>query len=435
MDLSPVLVFLRQKIGLNPESIGVLTVEKAVREHVLSTGIASIGEYVDRLNESPESLKDLIESIVIPETSFFRNKIPFKTLQSYLKKFVLDNLRKQAVRILCFPCATGEEAYSIAMTLMKMGLPPKQFSVFAGDISDHSLEIAKAGIYGSYSFRGENLDYRDKYFAKREDGTYLLNKEVRDTVSFGQENILADDFLSGHRPYDIIFCRNLLIYFDDTAKEKAINNLSRLLTEKGVLFVGHAEGSSVPRFGYVPLDYTMSFAFAKKEYAMFVNNTLHAATPPLKPLTLFDSVPPAVRIAALLNEPAKFVPVTTPLDKSSKSTVAEKASSAESDIVKARKLANEGSYQQVVEICEGLLSGGLESAEVYFLLGQVAGSSGDSLLAEEYLKKAIYLDADYYDALIYFSLLMEKRGNPEKAATLRKRAKRVEVRNAGGIQK
>lgn len=438
MDLSPVLVFLREKIGLNPESIGVLTVEKAVLEHIELSGTSDVEEYIGKLSASPKELKVLIESIVISETSFFRNNIPFKTLHSYLNQFVLSQPREQPLHILCLPCSTGEEAYSISMVLLEMELDADLFSIFAGDISDHSLKIAEAGIYGAYSFRGENLDYRKKYFSKQRDGTYILDKRVRDTVRFEQTNILADDFLFGHKPYDIIFCRNLLIYFDDVARARAIQALTKLLADKGVLFVGHAEGSSIPRFGYVTLDYPMSFAFAKKDYASLINNTLHATRQESESPLAVASVPQSVFAITPLNNQAVVVPTAANSVNSGRvATVATvtKKKPQEEAILAARKLANEGAYSQVVEICEELLSEGVESAEVYFLLGQVAGSAGDSLLAEEYLKKAIYLNADFYDALIYLSLLMEKRGNPGKAESFRKRAQRVEHRNSGSGKK
>lgn len=429
MVVSPVLDLLRQKIGLNPESIGIATVEKAVRECIEMSGAASVEDYIKKVNWSLTELKKLIESVVVKETSFFRNTTPFITLQSYLKQFVLNKKRGRPLRILCLPCSTGEEAYSIAMVLFDMKLSADRFFIFAGDISEQVLQLAEAGRYNSYSFRGEDIAFRKKYFFKQPDDTYMLKKEVRDVVHFEQANILSDDFLSGHQPYDVIFCRNLLIYFDDAAKEKAINALSGHLAEEGVLFVGHAEGSIIPQFGFASLDYPMSFVFARKAYAAVINDALNINNPVKR--SIYPPVPVQQKVikAGPLGDAGKMAPVASEFkQKDTKERVSETTSLFDSDISSAKLLADAGSFSDVVAICEKLLSEGVESAEVYYLLGQAAGSSGDNLLAEEYIKKAIYLNADFYDALIYLSLLNDRMGNSEKAASFRRRAQRVKLR-------
>lgn len=430
MNVSPVLEFLRQKIGLNPESIGTETIEKAVRERMKMSGVASVADYINKVSESSAEQKILIESVVISETSFFRNQTPFVTLQNYLERFVLNKKPGRNLRILCLPCATGEEPYSIAMVLFDMGLSAKKFFIYAADISEQALQIAQSGIYSPYSFRGEDINYRNKYFSKN-DGGYLLKQEVRDAVQFGQVNILDDNFLSGHNPYDIIFCRNLLIYFDGGTKEKAVKALAAHLAEDGVLFVGHAEGAQMPQFGFVSLDYTMSFAFARKRHAKAINESLNKNSPAQNTLT----PPVSIVRPAIKAEPA---PATQPVaptiiehEKNREKKEDAKKRPGERGIAEAMKLADEGAFGEVVAICENLLAQGNDSAEVYYLLGQAAGETGNSLMAEEYLRKAIYLDADFHDALMYLSILFDRMGNHEKAKTFRKRAERVHLRNTG----
>ncbi|MES1983133.1 MAG: CheR family methyltransferase [Pseudomonadota bacterium] len=424
-DVSPVLEFLREKIGLNPESVGTASVEKAVRETIRTSGTNSVADYISLLNGSAAELKKLVESVVVSETSFFRNRIPFFTLQNYLKQFFLHKKPGKPLRVLCLPCSTGEEAYSIAMVLLDLKLPPGQFLIYAADISDHVLQIAKAGRYSPYSFRGEDLNFRTQYFSAEPDGHYLLKQEVRDVVHFEQHNILDENFLFGHQPYDIIFCRNLLIYFDDETKEKAINALSRHLADDGVLFVGHAEGAKIPQLGYAGLDYPMSFAFAKRKHAEVVNHALNINNPIKKyspSSAAFAAVLPAPVIDARKIPPAVNKPPKNPkIQGTVKATVSDA-------ITAARQLSDAGEFNGAVAICEKLLAEGVESAEVYYLLGQAAGASGNSLMAEEYLKKAIYLNADFYEALIYLSVLFERMGNAEKAASFSKRAQRVKGR-------
>ena len=431
MDVTPVLELLRQKIGLNPESIGIASVEKAVREHFEMSGATGVEDYLAKVNQSPAELKELIESVVVRETSFFRNTTPFVTLQSYLKQFVLSKNRVSPLRILCFPCSTGEEAYSIAMVLFNMKLAAKQFFIFAGDISEQVLQIAEAGRYSSYSFRGEDVAFRKKYFTKQPDDTYMLKKEVLDTVHFEMANILADDFLRGHKPYDIIFCRNLLIYFDNTAKEKAVNALLGHLSEEGVLFVGHAEGANILQFGLENLNYPMSFVLAREEYAAVINDALNINNPVKRIFSPPVLVQEKATKAWLSKDVKKIASAASAFFKKAEREETPNKTPVERDILKAKQLADAGSYGEVTVICERLISEGVESAEIYYLLGKAEGSTGDSLLAEEYLKKAIYLDADFHDALVYLSILYDRMSNPEKAASFRKRAQRVKLRKEG----
>ena len=434
MDVSPVLELLRQKIGLNPESVGTVSVENIVRQCIETSGADSVEDYVRKVKGSPEELARLIESVVVKETSFFRNTTPFVTLQRYLKQFVLNKNSLRPLRILCLPCATGEEAYSIAMVLFDMNLSPGQFHIFAGDISEQVLRLAKDGRYNGYSFRGGDIGFRRKYFSRQKDDTYLLNKEVRNAVHFEQANILADDFLSGHKPYDIIFCRNLLIYLDDAAKGKAFDALSGHLTEEGVLFVGHAEGAVIHQFGFASLDYPMSFAYARKAFAAVINEALDVN----KPAKRKYSAPVAVRHkaakAAHLHDTGHDTPVKSESEKKAEKLIAARRSLFDADISRARQLAEAGAFGEAAAICEKLLTEGIESAEIYYMLGQAAGSDGENLLAEEYLKKAVYLDSESYDALLYLSVIYERMNSPDKAASFRSRAQRVKTRKEGAVQ-
>jgi len=430
MNVSPVLEFLRLKIGLNPESIGTVAIEKTVREHMKMSGAVSVEDYINKINESSVQQKALIESVVISETSFFRNKTPFVTLQNYLERFVLNKKQDRPIRILCLPCATGEEPYSIAMVLLDMKMPAQNFFIYAADISEEALKVAKSGIYSPYSFRGKDISFRDKYFSEK-DGVYLLKQEVRDAVQFEQANILADNCLLGHQPYDIIFCRNLLIYFDEETKKKVLKVLIAHLAAEGVLFVGHAEGTNISNFGLESLDYSMSFAFARTKYAKIINASLGKNSPVQKTFTPITPMLHPVVKAKPVPAVKRAVPITGEQVKKKEATeVAIKRPKARG-IEEAVKLADKGMFGEVVAICEGLLAEGSESAEVYYLLGQAAGETGNSLMAEEYLRKAIYLNADFYDALMYMSILFDRMGSHEKSAAFRKRAERVHLRNAG----
>ena len=443
MDVTPVLEFLRKKIGLNPESVGIASVENAVRERINICGASSVADYLSKITGAGAELERLAEAVVISETSFFRNQTPFITLQNYLEKFVLHEGLGRPLRILCLPCSTGEEAFSIAMVLLDMGLSAQQFFIHAGDINEQSLSIAKAGSYSAYSFRGEDLAYQKKYFLRQRDHSYLLKQVVRDAVHFEQVNLLSENVLSGRQPYDVIFCRNLLIYFDEAAKVKATNVLTGHLAEQGILFVGHAEGAIGVRFGYVSLDYPMSFVFARKDYAAVINRALNINIPAVKLIaTLSTTLYPVADVKRSIDAGQKKTAATALYQAGESQGLANESQTRsqrknlqEHDIATATKLADQGLFSEAVKLCERMLFEGVESAQVYYLLGQMAASNGESLLAEEYLSKAIYLNADFYDALVSLSLLSTRMCKPDKAAALRRRAERVKQRNPDAAEK
>lgn len=431
MNVSSVLELLRQKMGLNPESVGTTSLERTVQEHIKQSGAVDIDDYIKRLRASPVELKSLFELVVIAETSFFRDRVPFIILQKHLERFTFKKKPARQVRILSVPCSTGEEPYSIAMTLFEMKLPKDRFFIHAVDISERALQYAINGTYSPYSFRGDDLDFKNKYFSKHDD-LYILKKEVRDAVSFEFANILDDDFLNAHRPYDIIFCRNLLIYFDDSTKKRAIKSLSKHLSEDGVLFVGHAEAAKMSQSGFVSLDYPMAFAFAREKYANEVNYSLNLDNPKTMTFPLPVQLPTQLIQVKKVNEIKKETGSIIKPESKYEALETEDQDPDEKELAIAKKLAEEGNFSEVVSICEPMISRGAESALLYYLLGQAIDSTGDSLMAEEYLKKAIYLNPDFYEALMHLSRLFERTGNPEKSAGFRARAERVKLRNRGG---
>jgi len=254
---------LRHTIGLDPSSIGSPAIARAFRARMQAHGIDSPEEYGALLQRSPDEMQELIESVVVSETWFFRDDAPFSTLTEVVKNEWLPAHPNSTLRILSVPCASGEEPYSIAMALMDSGLPASRFCIDATDVSLRVLDHARRGVYGRNSFRSSNLEFRDRYFLRVEDG-FLLSEIVRKRIDFRQGNLLAHHFASGEGLYDFIFCRNVLIYFDDDAQDRAIAGLRRLLTADGMLFVGHAEIPLLTRRGFVASDFPRAFACRKK---------------------------------------------------------------------------------------------------------------------------------------------------------------------------
>src|SRR5207249_345639 len=209
-------------------------------KRLLACELQETHAYWERVRASEAELQELIEAVVVPETWFFRDREAFAALALTVYEDWLGAHPEDDLRLLSLPSSTGEEPYSMAMALLDAGFPANRFRVDAVDISARALARAGHAVYGKNSFRGNELGFRDRHFEATTHG-YRLSDAVRRQVQFQQGNLLAAGFLPGVESYDVIFCRNVLIYFDRAAQDRALTVLVRLLTPKGVLFVAPSE--------------------------------------------------------------------------------------------------------------------------------------------------------------------------------------------------
>ena len=274
---------LQKTMGLKLTSIGKTTLDRAVQRRMQALAIADLAAYVKKLQTSVLELKELIEEVVIPETWFFRDPESFKAMNRYLVSRWAPRHTNNFLKVLSVPCSTGEEPYSLAMSLLSAGWPPEKFCIHAVDISSRSIAKAKEGVYAEHSFRGTDLAYRSLYFEKNPK-YYILNKIVRDRVHFHTGNVLHRAFLEGLGLFDIIFFRNALIYFDTLSRQQAVATIGKILAEEGILFVGHAETSLLNNSPFCPAPYKQAFAFHKKSKPQLaaVSRNSSAAEPKAK---------------------------------------------------------------------------------------------------------------------------------------------------------
>jgi chemotaxis protein methyltransferase WspC len=311
--------------------------------------------------------------------------------------------------LLSIPCSTGEEPFSMVMSLLDGGFSPQQLHVDAVDISARALARATSGVYGLNSFRGANLVFRDRYFQPVANG-YALTEWLRGMVTFRQNNILSPDFGFCEERYDVIFCRNLLIYFDRSTQEQVMKKLASLLTAGGLLFVGPAEAFLASCSGFMSVNQAMSFAFRRT--AETPAHSKHSSPGRRKPT---DRHPCAsFRMKAItkpLSVPAPVLPMPAPVD-----------------LETARRLANEGRLDETAAWCEANLREQGPSSETYYLLGLVHDAIGDRDGAAEFYRKVIYLEPEHMEGLMHLALISQTQGNMAAAERLHERARRVERR-------
>ncbi|NES19534.1 MAG: protein-glutamate O-methyltransferase CheR, partial [Symploca sp. SIO3E6] len=255
---------LRTKIGFDPKIIGSSTIAKAVRQRQLACSLPDVSAYLRQLQTSSQELSELIEQVVVPETWFFRHQEAFSFLSHYVKSEWLPIHPYSRLRVLSIPCSTGEEPYSTAITLIEAGLAPDKFNIDAIDISHQVILKAIRGVYSNNSFRGKKLAFRERYFQQTVEGYQLCNL-VKKTVNFLQGNLLNPLFLAKRGKYDVIFCRNLLIYFEPAARKRAVDILTSSLTTRGLLFVGCAETGQMITNGFVSVKQPFTFAYRRVE--------------------------------------------------------------------------------------------------------------------------------------------------------------------------
>ncbi|MCP1420833.1 chemotaxis protein methyltransferase WspC [Pseudomonas laurylsulfativorans] len=405
--------FLKETIGLDVTSVGPAIIERAVRQRSIVAQAVSADEYWRTLQGSRHEQQALIEAVIVPETWFFRYPESFATLAKLASKRLgeINNLR--ALRILSLPCSTGEEPYSIAMALLDAGLKPHQFKVDGMDVSPLSVDKARRALYGKNSFRGDDIAYRDRHFTAVGDG-YRLDPRVQEQVRLQVANLLDPGLLAGEPPFDFVFCRNLLIYFDQPTQKQVFEVLKRLTHVDGVLFIGPAEGSLLGRLGMRSIGIAQSFAFSRQ------------ATPDPEPLPSF--VPAPLPVPQPLRKPAPAPVRSRPFASVAPLPSAPKTSGSETAVLLANiaALANAGKSAEARAACENYLRSHEPVAQVFYWLGLLSDVAGKVLEAQGFYRKALYLEPQHPDALMHLAALLQAQGDSAGARRLQERAARSE---------
>ncbi len=463
---------LRREIGLDAASIGSASIERAVRERIAALArhdamraAGPLGATLTRAHSdsywlelcaSSEERQRLVEAVVVPETWFFRDREAFTALAKLAREPHAREPERR-LRLLSLPCSSGEEPYSMAMALLDAGLPPEAFAIDAIDVSARAIALAERGVYGRNAFRGHRLEFRDRHFTPVADGWHLA-APVRKTVRFARMN-LFDAGLLANGPYDFVFCRNLLIYFDRDDQARAVDTLEALLSAEGTLFVGPSETGALFRHAMHSAKIPLAFAFHKSAPAMPSATTAPRRT--IEPMrahaalhdadTAGGSTParasgnhskandragwdsrtgigmrgtgsrPSTGTgthARALTNPAVGEPVV-PRESAAQRRAAELAA--------ALHLANLGRLREATIAADTHLDNHGPSAEVFYLLGLIADADGRAADASLCYRKTLYLDPRHYEALTHLATLLELQGDHAGARLLSERAARANV--------
>ncbi|WP_130908518.1 protein-glutamate O-methyltransferase CheR [Pseudomonas sp. Sample_16] len=405
--------FLKERIGLDVTSVGPAIIERAVRQRSAAASAQSADEYWRTLQASADEQQSLIEAVIVPETWFFRYPESFATLAKLATKRLADINNMRALRILSLPCSTGEEPYSIAMALLDAGFKPHQFKVEGMDVSPLSVDKARRARYGKNSFRGQDITFRDRHFTAEGDG-FRLSPRVLDQVHLQVGNLLDPALLVNEPPYDFVFCRNLLIYFDLATQKQVFEVLKRLTHVDGVLFIGPAEGSLLGRLGMRSIGIPQSFAFSRQSPAESESLPAFVPTPLRVPQPLRNVLAPATSKRPFTSTARPVPPANTG------NTDAARL------LANIAALANEGKSTEARAACDSYLRSHEPVAQVFYWLGLLSDVAGSVLEAQGFYRKALYLEPQHPDALMHLAALLQSQGDTAGARRLQERAARSE---------
>lgn len=421
MPLNNIKNLLQNKIGLNADTVGTSSIERAISQRMANIGMLSASDYYSLIKKDQAEFEELVEEVVVPETWFFRNRTPFEALSECVLdiEFLKENTAsRQPLRILSLPCATGEEPYSIAMALISVGLSDGDFHVDGIDVSKRALMKARRGIYGQHSFREDGINIQDKFFNKTRSG-YQISSVVKNQVSFIKANIIADNISPRSEYYDIIFCRNLLIYFSRETQNIVLDKLRLLLKSGGFLFVGHAETAQIKKEQFSKVNYPKAFAYKKIGSIKGGEEDVGAVN---KLKNIYNNLVEITKKDALLSNKFK---------KSCKVDEKRVITSVSANLSwgKVEALIDSGHYDEAAIVCENLLRNYPENADCYYYLGLIGKMRGSYGGAESLLKKAIYLSPNHQKALSLSVVLAERRGDDDGAEYFRRREIKARERN------
>ncbi|HEY4546136.1 MAG TPA: protein-glutamate O-methyltransferase CheR [Pedomonas sp.] len=240
--------FIYRRTGMSFSEGRRYYVERRIDERIRATGANSFRAYFTLLRANTDGeLEQLINSLTVNETYFYREEHQFRCLSSdLLPDIVSRKPAGQPVRIWSAPCSTGEEPYSIAIWLLENwpDVDAYDIEIVASDIDTQALSRARSGCYGARSLARLSSEIIERYFEPAGPAEYRINEELRSSIYFSSINLMDPAATRTQGRFDVIFCRNMLIYFDDASRRVAAENFYDCLEPGGYICLGHTEAMS-----------------------------------------------------------------------------------------------------------------------------------------------------------------------------------------------
>ena len=429
MSTERIAALLARRLGHDVSALGELIFEQTLSQARRQLNVLDNGQLLALLLSSEAAFAQLTELLVVPETWFFRMREQFDDLLRFAHACTA-----RPIRILSLPCSTGEEVYSILMTLMDAGFSAQEIEVVGWDLSCAAVALAQRGSYSTRALRGS--EPHPRWMQTSEQDRLQIHPRLCEMASFAQRNALS--LAPAVEPrFQVIFCRNLLIYLKPEARTLLLGDLRAMLAPGGLLLAGLAEliPGMAPGFKHWSQGSALSFTPCHdKKPDMPAPSVV-----PVQPAKLI--VKHAEKSAEKLSEwpNLSFSNSEKRTEKlkpephhqtQTKPTNADKnnpVKAASVTLAHARALADAGDVLGARAAVKSVLASAPDSCEAQFLAGLLALSADDLEAADTAFLRAQYLRPDHLEALEYRALIAQRRGH-SSASELSLRANRLRQR-------
>lgn len=265
-DLQQVRDFLYARTGLVYGDAKRYFVARRIAQRMGAAGYSDFGAYYERVRVDAAEADALVNAFTINETYFYREKHQLKTLSaSLLPILTAAKAPGDKVRIWSIPCSTGEEAYSLAVWLLETWplVDAYNVEIVGSDIDTQALAAAKDGFFGARALGRMPDELKARYFEPAGPERWRLIQDLRESVHFSRANLVDLASVAAQGRFDAILCRNLLIYFDEQSRNRALDNLYRALAPGGFLLLGHTESLAKVDERFIPTRYKEGVVYRK----------------------------------------------------------------------------------------------------------------------------------------------------------------------------
>lgn len=445
--LSRVKQWLVEHAGLDPDLLQRDWLDRAIQRRLAQLDVPSEDSYCLLLERDPAERDRMICEVSVGETCFFRYPASYDLLVKHLRSLYQTSPRRPALRMLSVACATGEEPYSMAISAVRAGWPLASVTIDAVDRNADTLAVARQGRYSLHR-KQQPLPAWAAPWLCVENNQRCVAASLQATVSFICADAVAAPDSVPAGPYAVVFCRNLLIYLHDEARNRLVDNLTRWLAADGLLFVGHAEQLDSFRSRFRKVPHPGAFALRPIHAA-----GAEAAAPPVATDSGLQG-----RMGGGKSRPRGRAALAGPsaggsrgrrrstpgtggnrntghtAGRAGENRGARQAAAGVSLFERARAAADQGHLDTALTDIQAALQSSPPSAELYQLLGSIQLSQGRLSEARDALRRAVYLDPNQEESLLQLAIVYQRLGDDSHATRYRQRAARTHHRKAGGSE-
>jgi len=389
-DLTAFKQLIKRHCGLQLEGIAEDRLRKALKAAAITAGVQHLQDFLPLLVRDTELTSDLVSQLTVNETYFFRESSQIELLTQQLLPRLLNH-KKKPIKILSAGCSSGEEPYSLVIALEETWGQAAQefFQVEAGDLDRQILQKARLGQYSPFSFRGVSQAVRKRYFQPL--GTYFqLKPEICDQVTFHDLNLLAPKLPEQLTGFDVIFFRNVSIYFDLETRQTIQEKLFQMMSDQGVLVMGSSETLANNLGVFQLVEEQGIYYFVKGQQLL----------------------PPQILQEPPTKSPSKPLPLpkarSRPVDAPKPKRAAITSMSSTSGLLPVKsilQLIEDQDFSLALHQLDRLLAAGQNTQDARLLKAWLLGNRKEFQLAEDLLSEVLNLDPWFFDALFLQALL------------------------------